>query len=65
MQLGFACLPSRLAIGFEPLRGGDSGGELRRLEGGDDCPVAVEVFEGNLGDPSLHPARGRREDYPG
>ena len=32
-------LPERgLAIGFEPLRSGDSGGELCRLEGGDEGP---------------------------
>ena len=32
-------LPERgLAIGLEPLRGGDSGGELCRLEGGDEGP---------------------------
>ena len=30
-------MPERgLAIGLEPLRGGDSGGELCRLEGGDE-----------------------------
>src|SRR5271166_6685003 len=30
-------LPERgLAIGLEPLRGGDSGGKLRRLEGGEE-----------------------------